>query len=47
MEAALKFKKYDYKTVWGDGGHTGRHGGSILPDSMRYLWADTPAAKGN
>jgi enterochelin esterase family protein len=44
MAAALKFKNYDYKTVWGDGGHSGKHGGSILPDSMRWLWRDTPAA---
>ena len=44
MESALKFKKYDHKTVWGDGGHTGKHGGAILPDAMRWLWRDTPAA---
>lgn len=41
MESALKFKKYDYKVAWGDGGHTGKHGGSILPDSLRWLWRDT------
>ena len=35
----------DLKTVWGDGGHNGKHGGAILPDSMRWLWRDTPAAK--
>ena len=45
MESALKFKNYDYKAVWGDGGHTGKHGGAILPDAMRWLWRDTPAAK--
>ncbi len=45
MESALKYKKYDHKTVWGDGGHTGKHGGAILPDSMRWLWRDTPAFK--
>ena len=38
MAAALKFKKYDYKFVFGDGGHTHRHGGSILPGSLRWLW---------
>ena len=38
MESALKFKKYDYQTVWGDGGHNGKHGGAILPDSLRWLW---------
>jgi enterochelin esterase-like enzyme len=44
MEAALKFKKYDHKTVWGDGKHSGIHGGAILPDSMRWLWRETPTA---
>ncbi len=44
MESAFKFKKYDHKAVWGDGGHTGKHGGAILPDAMRWLWRDTPAA---
>ncbi len=45
MEKALKYKKYDLMTVWGDGGHTGKHGGATLPDAMRWLWRDTPAAK--
>jgi enterochelin esterase-like enzyme len=44
MESSLKFKKYDHKTVWGDGGHNGKHGGAILPDSLRWLWRDTSAA---
>jgi len=44
MEKALQFKKYDLKTVWGDGGHTGKHGGATLPDAMRWLWRDTPMA---
>ena len=35
MESAFKFKKYDHKAVWGDGGHTGKHGGAILPESMQ------------
>ena len=38
MAAALKFKGYDYKFVFGDGGHTHKHGGAILPDSLRWLW---------
>ncbi|MGI9244469.1 MAG: alpha/beta hydrolase [Verrucomicrobiales bacterium] len=38
MAAALKFKNYDYQFVYGDGGHTHKHGGSILPDSLRWLW---------
>ena len=39
MESALKFKGYDVKAVWGDGRHSGIHGGSILPDSMRLALA--------
>lgn len=38
MESALKFKNYDYKFVGGDGAHNGKHGGAILPDSLRWLW---------
>jgi len=38
MEAALQYKKYDHKTAWSDGGHNGLHGGSILPESLVWLW---------
>ncbi len=41
MAAALKFSGYDYKFAYGDGGHNGRHGGAILPDSLRWLWRST------
>jgi enterochelin esterase family protein len=41
MALALKFKKYDYKIAFGDGGHNGKHGGAILPDSLRWLWRET------
>jgi enterochelin esterase family protein len=41
MAAALKFAKYDYKFEFGDGAHNGKHGGAILPDSLRWLWRDT------
>ena len=44
MAAALSFAKYDYKFEYGDGGHNGKHGGAILPDSLRWLWRDTPPA---
>ncbi|HEV8605053.1 MAG TPA: alpha/beta hydrolase-fold protein [Tepidisphaeraceae bacterium] len=40
MAAALKFAKYDYKTEWGTGKHSGEHGGAILPDSLRWLWRE-------
>ena len=38
MAAALKFAKYDYKFVFGTEGHNGKHGGAILPESLRWLW---------
>ncbi len=39
MESALKFKGYDYQFVGSpDGGHDDKHGASILPDSLRWLW---------
>jgi enterochelin esterase family protein len=37
---ALKFAGYDYGFVYGDGGHNGKHGGAILPDSLRWLWRE-------
>ena len=40
MAASLKFAGYDYKFEFGDGGHGGKHGGAILPDSLRWLWRD-------
>ena len=44
MAAALKYMDYDYKFAFGDGGHNGKHGGVILPDSLRWLWRETPTA---
>ena len=38
MAKALEFAGYDYRFVGGDGGHNGKHGGAILPDSLRWLW---------
>jgi enterochelin esterase family protein len=40
MEAALRYKGYDYKFEMGEEGHNGKHGGAILPDSLRWLWRD-------
>jgi gluconolactonase len=39
---ALKYAGYDVKFVLGDGPHSGRHGASILPDVLRWLWRDYP-----
>lgn len=40
MLSALEWAGYQVKNQWGDGGHNGKHGGSILPDAMRWLWAN-------
>ncbi|MEM6979260.1 MAG: alpha/beta hydrolase-fold protein [Planctomycetota bacterium] len=37
---ALAYRNYDFKFVYGVGGHNGRHGGAIFPDSLRWLWRD-------
>ncbi len=38
VAAALEFKGYDYKMVWGEDGHSSRHGGSIFPDTIRWAF---------
>lgn len=38
MAASLKFMGYDYKFVLGEGTHNGKHGASMLPDTLRWLW---------
>jgi enterochelin esterase family protein len=40
MAAALKFKNYDYRFEYGEGAHSGAHGGAILPDTLRWIWRD-------
>ena len=42
MAASLKFKGYDYQFEFGDGGHNGKHGGMLLPETLRWLWRDYP-----
>jgi enterochelin esterase-like enzyme len=42
MAAALKFSGCDYTFVLGDGAHSGKHGGAIFPDTLRWLWRDWP-----
>ncbi|HZT83700.1 MAG TPA: alpha/beta hydrolase-fold protein [Gemmataceae bacterium] len=46
MAAALKFAGYDYQFVMGTEGHNGKHGGAILPESLRWLWRDEVGKKG-
>jgi enterochelin esterase family protein len=40
MAAALKFRDYDYRFEYGEGGHDGNHGAALLPESLRWLWRD-------
>ncbi len=40
MLSALTFAGYDVNHVWGDGGHSGKQGGAILPEALRWLWRD-------
>ncbi len=42
MALALKFRGYDYRFEYGDGAHTHKHGGALLPESLRWLWRDFP-----
>jgi enterochelin esterase family protein len=47
MAAALKFAHYDYQFVMGVGKHSGKHGGAILPESLRWLWRDQVEKQGD
>jgi enterochelin esterase-like enzyme len=38
MAASLKFAGYDFQFVFGEGTHSGKHGGAIFPETMRWLW---------
>ncbi len=40
MASALEYKEYPYKLVIGPGAHSLRYGASILPESLRWLWAN-------
>jgi sugar lactone lactonase YvrE len=42
MSSALQYAGYESNLSIGSEGHMSRHGGSILPDAMRWLWKDYP-----
>src|SRR5256885_15841660 len=42
MAAALEFAGDDVKIELGEDGHSNRHGASMLPDTLRWLWRDYP-----
>jgi enterochelin esterase family protein len=33
--------RYSVRHVWGEGGHSDVHGGSMLPDILRWIWSDS------
>ncbi len=43
MERSLIFSGYEVQHVWGGGAHSGRHGTSLFPDAIKWLWKDWPA----
>ncbi|MBL69834.1 MAG: esterase [Verrucomicrobiales bacterium] len=40
MAAALKFMGWDHRFEYGDGKHDLKHGGVLMPEALRWLWAD-------
>lgn len=40
MAAALSYRGYDHQLVTGEGGHSLKHGGALLPETLRWLWRD-------
>jgi enterochelin esterase-like enzyme len=43
VSKALEFKGYEHKMVWGEDGHSGRHGGSIFPESAKWVFSTAKA----
>jgi gluconolactonase len=42
MAAALEFAGNDVRIELGEDGHSNRHGASVLPETLRWLWRDYP-----
>jgi enterochelin esterase-like enzyme len=40
--AALEYRRYDHKFIFGNGGHSLKHGGAVLPETLRWIWRDHP-----
>lgn len=40
MLRSFEFAGYEVNHAWGEGFHSGKHGASIFPDAMRWLWKD-------
>ena len=44
LAMALQFAGYTYRLEMTDGGHSGKRGGELLPDALRWLWDDKAEA---
>jgi hypothetical protein len=42
MVAAFKAKGCDMNFMYGEGVHADNHGGSVMPQMLRWLWRDYP-----
>lgn len=45
MAASLRRQGYDYRFVYGDGAHNGKHGAADLANALRWVWRDWKEAK--
>ena len=42
LDRALTFAGYEHESVWGPGGHNGKHGTQVFPNAIRFLWKGWP-----
>ena len=43
LAASLRYMGYDVRFDWAEGfGHDSRHGGSLFPDALKWLWRNEP-----
>lgn len=42
LQRSLEFSGYEHQYAWGEGGHNQKHGTSIFPDAIRWLWSGWP-----
>jgi enterochelin esterase family protein len=40
MAKALEYMKYDFHFEFGDGQHNSKHGASLFPEAMKWLWRE-------
>jgi enterochelin esterase-like enzyme len=40
LDASLKYRRYDSQFVFGNGGHSLRHGGAVFPETLRWIFRD-------